>query len=89
MIMNTRDKEITDQPRLNHFDLKSNSTCNIYLPNNFSFSTVSVDEESTGDDPVAENQRTTVSVRNKHTRILYSANSLQQNYPEFFLTCFL
>ena len=30
MIMNTRDKEITDQPRLNHFDLKSNSTCNIY-----------------------------------------------------------
>ena len=31
MIMNTRDKEITDQPRLNHFDLKSNSTCNIYL----------------------------------------------------------
>ena len=31
MIMNTRDKEITDQPRLNHFDLKSNSTCNIYI----------------------------------------------------------
>ena len=30
MIMNTRDKEITDQPRLNHFDLKSKSTCNIY-----------------------------------------------------------
>ena len=30
MIMNTRDKEITDQPRLNHFDLKSNSTCNIH-----------------------------------------------------------
>ena len=30
MIMNTRDNEITDQPRLNHFDLKSNSTCNIY-----------------------------------------------------------
>ena len=30
MIMNTRDKEITDQPRLNHFDLKSNSTCNIW-----------------------------------------------------------
>jgi len=31
MIMDTRDKEITDQPRLNHFDLKSNSTCNIYI----------------------------------------------------------
>ena len=31
MIMNTRDKEITDQPRLNHFDLKSNSTCNIHI----------------------------------------------------------
>ena len=31
MIMNTRDREITDQPKLNHFDLKSNSTCNIYL----------------------------------------------------------
>ena len=31
MIMNTRDKEITDQPRLNHFDLKSNSTCNRYM----------------------------------------------------------
>ena len=31
MIMNTRDKEITDQPRLNHFDLKWNSTCNIIL----------------------------------------------------------
>ena len=32
MIMNTRDKEITDQPtgRLNHFDLKSNLTCNRY-----------------------------------------------------------
>ena len=30
MIMNTRDKEITDQRRLNHFDLKSNSTCNRY-----------------------------------------------------------
>ena len=29
--MNTRDKEITDQPKLNHFDLKSNSTCNIYI----------------------------------------------------------
>ena len=29
MIMNTRDKEMTDQPRLNHFDLKSNSTCNM------------------------------------------------------------
>ena len=31
MIMNTRDKEITDQPGLNHFDLKSNSTCNINI----------------------------------------------------------
>ena len=31
MIMNTRDKEITDQPRLNHFDLKSNSNRNIYI----------------------------------------------------------
>ena len=30
MIMNTRDKEITDQPRLKSFDLKSNLTCNIY-----------------------------------------------------------
>ena len=30
MIMNTRDKEITDQSRLKHFDLKSNLTCNIY-----------------------------------------------------------
>ena len=29
MIMNTTDKEIADQPRLNHFDLKSNLTCNI------------------------------------------------------------
>ena len=28
MVMNTRDKEITDQPKLNHFDLNSNSTCN-------------------------------------------------------------
>ena len=35
MIMNTRDKEITDQPRLNHFDLKSNSTCNRYIPRRF------------------------------------------------------
>ena len=31
LVMNTRDKEITDQPRLNHFDLKSNSTCNKYI----------------------------------------------------------
>ena len=31
MIMNTRDKEITDQPKLNHFDLKSKSTCNVYI----------------------------------------------------------
>ena len=31
MIMNTRDKEITDQPGLNHFDMKSNSTCNIHI----------------------------------------------------------
>ena len=30
MVINTRDKEITDQPRLNHFDLKSNSTCIIF-----------------------------------------------------------
>ena len=38
MIMNTRDKEITDQLRLNHFDLKSNSTCNTniaYMKNIF------------------------------------------------------
>jgi len=35
--MNTRDKEITDQPRLNHFDLKSNSTCNIYTQNENKF----------------------------------------------------
>ena len=34
MITNTRDKEITDQPRLNHFDLKSNSNCNITYNNN-------------------------------------------------------
>ena len=34
MVMNTRDKEITDQPRFNHFDLKSNSTCNIHAINN-------------------------------------------------------
>ena len=32
MIINTRDKEIRDQPRLNHFDLKSKSTCNMYIP---------------------------------------------------------
>ena len=31
MIMNTRDKEITDQPRLNHFDPKSNLAYNIYV----------------------------------------------------------
>ena len=31
MIMNTEYKEITHQRRLNHFDLKSNSTCNMYL----------------------------------------------------------
>ena len=31
MIMNTRDEEITDQPGLNHFDMKSNSTCNIHI----------------------------------------------------------
>ena len=31
MIMNTRDKEMTDQPRLNHFDQKSNLTGNIYM----------------------------------------------------------
>ena len=31
MIMNTRDKEMTDQPRLKDFDLKSNSTSNINI----------------------------------------------------------
>ena len=31
LVMNTRDKEITDQPRLNRFDLKSNSACNTYI----------------------------------------------------------
>ena len=31
MILNTRDKEIADQRRLNHFDPKSNLACNIYV----------------------------------------------------------
>ena len=34
MTMNTKDKEITDQPSFNHFDLKSNLTCNTYIPLN-------------------------------------------------------
>ena len=46
MITNTRDKEnlITDQPRLNHFDLKSNSNCNIYryTYNNNSLMTITI-----------------------------------------------
>ena len=42
MIVNTRDKEITDQPRLNHFDLKSNSTCNICVNYNSLFHSIDI-----------------------------------------------